>query len=62
MRRLDVPKSLSFDMIIQMVACGQSHSTFLTERGQVFSFGDNQYGQLGIDDRSHKSTNAPLLI
>ncbi len=31
-RKLYLPKSLSFDVIIQMVACGSSHTVFLTNK------------------------------
>lgn len=34
--------------IIKQVACGLSHSMFLTQDNTVFSCGFNQYGQLGI--------------
>lgn len=33
---------------IKSLACGSNHSLALTEAGQVFSWGDNSYGQLGI--------------
>ncbi|XP_064473019.1 X-linked retinitis pigmentosa GTPase regulator-like isoform X2 [Ornithodoros turicata] len=34
------------DPVIQ-IACGDEHSVFFTASGQVFSFGSNEYGQLG---------------
>ena len=30
------------------VACGQAHTLVLTEAGEVYSWGHNVYGQLGI--------------
>ncbi|XP_065296220.1 X-linked retinitis pigmentosa GTPase regulator-like [Dermacentor albipictus] len=35
------------------VACGDEHSVFITAGGRVFSFGSNEYGQLG---HGHKNT------
>jgi len=34
----------------------------LTSEGQVYSFGNNGYGQLGINDKNIKSINIPTLI
>ena len=36
------------DKKILMTAAGRSHSLFLSELGQVYSAGYNEYGQLGI--------------
>ena len=30
-----------------MSACGQEHTVVVVETGEVYSFGDNEYGQLG---------------
>ncbi|XP_074130227.1 putative E3 ubiquitin-protein ligase HERC6 isoform X2 [Sminthopsis crassicaudata] len=45
-----IPKNieaLSSDKIIQ-VSCGHYHSIALTQGGKVFSWGDNDHGQLGL--------------
>lgn len=34
----------------KMVSCGARHSAILTEDGQVFSWGWNKHGQLGVGD------------
>jgi alpha-tubulin suppressor-like RCC1 family protein len=34
---------------IVMISCGYLHSLALTESGRVFGWGDNQFGQLGVD-------------
>ena len=39
------------------VACGRSHSLFLTAEGRVFGCGDNSKGQLGID-----TDREPVLV
>ena len=51
-RTLNLPKPLSFDVLIQSIACGAQHSSFVTHEGHVFTFGSNLDGQLGIDDRN----------
>ncbi|KAI6183009.1 hypothetical protein M3Y97_00441600 [Aphelenchoides bicaudatus] len=43
------------------VACGANHTVALTRDGNVYTFGDNKYGQLGIGKRS-KSLNAPQQV
>ncbi|XP_072351455.1 probable E3 ubiquitin-protein ligase HERC4 [Scyliorhinus torazame] len=45
-----VLKSLSEKNIIQ-VACGNNHSLALSKDGQLFAWGQNTYGQLGIDTK-----------
>lgn len=61
-RRLNLPKSLSFDVIITDIGCGANHASFLTASGQVFGYGDNTHGQLGVNDRKVKFAQAPLLV
>ena len=36
------------EKIITMVAAGHNHSLFLTELGEVFSCGFNEFGELGL--------------
>lgn len=43
-RRLELPKSLSFEVFISQVACGSHHSAFISKDGHVFSFGSNREG------------------
>ena len=35
---------------IKQIACGENHTIILTNNGQVHSFGNNEYGQLGLND------------
>lgn len=35
---------------VVQIACGLHHTVCLTQTGEVFTFGSNQYGQLGSGD------------
>ena len=39
-----VPNSLSFDVIIEQLSCGDHHAVFLTANDQVFTIGRNDVG------------------
>ena len=58
----NLPKSLSFEVIISQVACGFAHTSFISNQGYVFSFGSNSDGQLGINDQGLPMSTAPLLV
>ena len=45
--------------IIQ-ISCGERSSLVLTNNGEIFAFGNNEYGQLGLGDT--KDRNIPTLI
>uniref|UniRef100_A0A665WB05 HECT and RLD domain containing E3 ubiquitin protein ligase 4 n=1 Tax=Echeneis naucrates TaxID=173247 RepID=A0A665WB05_ECHNA len=53
-------KSLS-DVQITQVACGYWHSHALSRGGQVFSWGQNRYGQLGLGKKG-QSISTPQII
>lgn len=53
-------KSLS-DVQIAQVACGYRHSHALSKGGQVYSWGQNRFGQLGLGMDGH-SISSPQLI
>lgn len=36
---------------VKMCAAGRNHSIFLTEIGQVYAAGYNEFGQLGLENR-----------
>jgi alpha-tubulin suppressor-like RCC1 family protein len=58
----DEPKSLSFDVIISQISCGDHHAAFISGDGLLFSFGKNTEGQLGVGDPSLVKSSAPLLV
>ncbi|XVE96925.1 hypothetical protein REPUB_Repub02eG0266000 [Reevesia pubescens] len=43
-----------------MVSCGARHSAILTDDGQVFSWGWNKYGQLGLGDTIDRNIPAQV--
>ena len=44
-----MPFEVDFFIPIVKVTCGDVFAGLLTSEGQVFTWGHNQYGQLGID-------------
>ena len=45
------------------IAAGQYHSLVLTSSGQLYSFGRNQYGQLGNATNTNRLANpTPTLV
>eukprot|EP01017_Pseudomicrothorax_dubius_P010486 TRINITY_DN13752_c0_g1_i2.p1 TRINITY_DN13752_c0_g1~~TRINITY_DN13752_c0_g1_i2.p1 ORF type:complete len:418 (-),score=78.49 TRINITY_DN13752_c0_g1_i2:19-1272(-) len=44
------------------VACGENFTLVLTESGQVFSFGRNTHGQLGLGIAGNEAVYAPTLL
>ncbi|KAJ1524442.1 hypothetical protein ONE63_010939 [Megalurothrips usitatus] len=53
-------KNLALSVVVQS-ACGQNHSLALTNDGQLFSWGSNQFGQLGLGTTSDQE-NIPMLV
>jgi len=49
-----------FDESIVSIAVGQIHATFLTEAGDVYSWGFNNFGPLGLGDEENRP--APVKI
>ena len=57
-----VPKSLSFDVLIDQVTCGMQHTLILSQRGELFGTGSNEFGQLGLNDRQLDYAVAPMQV
>jgi tRNA A-37 threonylcarbamoyl transferase component Bud32 len=53
--KLDVNEIIS-DLNIKDVKCGYSHTLFLTSSGEVYTLGDNRYGQIGSGCNDHQNT------
>jgi alpha-tubulin suppressor-like RCC1 family protein len=46
-------------MRIQQIACGQNHSMALTAKGQVYTWGEQQYYQCGHGSKSNEDIEEP---
>ena len=44
------------------IQCGMEYTLLLTKEGFVYSFGDNVFGQLGLETCKYEKTNTPILI
>ena len=44
------------------VSCGQRHTIAVTENGDVYAFGDNKHGQLGLDTNTFSKTSFPVRV
>ncbi|XP_059428338.1 ultraviolet-B receptor UVR8-like isoform X2 [Corylus avellana] len=59
-RLLDAPSLKSKHA--KLVSCGARHSAVLTEDGQLFSWGWNKYGQLGLGDSTDRNEPSQVSI
>ncbi len=48
------------DLKVKLVSCGVYHTVIIAEDGNLYSFGDNIYGQLGLGNNTN--TNIPTLV
>ena len=48
-RQYGVPRMLNLPHFVTQIALGKDHALLLASEAQLFAFGSNQYGQLGID-------------
>lgn len=55
-----IVKTLATAHVVQ-VACGNFHTLALTNSGDLYSFGANMYGQLGLGYESEKVTKPTLV-
>jgi len=56
----ETPQRMCRDKSIKLVGCGMHHSVCLLDSGQVFAWGNNEYGQLGSGDRV--SSTSPRYV
>jgi len=59
-KNIVIPRLINgFNDIID-ISAGADHSLFLTETGQIYSCGDNEYGNLGLGNKDN--TDIPTLV
>lgn len=63
MDKLPVPKMIRGlgTICVVQISAGISHSLVLTDGGQLFSFGDNSYGQLGLGNGAGERILTPQV-
>jgi len=44
------PTKININLKIKDISCGDYHTILLTDNGNIYGFGSNKYGQLGIDN------------
>ena len=44
------------------IACGGSHSACVKKDGSIYLWGDNQFGQCGLNPADHKTITSPALL
>ena len=54
-------RGLGTEIVVQ-IAAGDRHSLALTKGGQLFIWGDNSFGQLGIGKGNGNKANTPQVI
>ena len=59
-RLVPTPVSSLSGIVIQHVACGDSHCLVVAEDGKLFTFGRNQNGQLGLGDTEDRLKPTPV--
>ncbi len=52
----------SIDPIIRQIVCGNNHTFILKESGELFAFGRNYEGQLGLGDYDNRNVPTLLMI
>jgi Regulator of chromosome condensation (RCC1) repeat len=57
-----VPAMIEFKDSVLQVACGGFHTAVLTGSGQIWTWGDGRYGQLGNLARKHNMLATPHLV
>jgi alpha-tubulin suppressor-like RCC1 family protein len=45
-----IPYEISFDIPVSLVFCGNLFAGLVTCQAQLYTWGSNEFGQLGIDD------------
>lgn len=57
-----LPYSVDFKIPAVKIQCGDQFSMLLTSEGQVYSWGLNVYGQLGLSDTTAAAVLYPQLV
>jgi len=45
------------------VCCGYKHTLVLTNKGKIYAWGDNNYGQIGVNkDYNELQRSGPIMV
>jgi len=59
-RPIPIAPFLEEHVFIRSIACGANHSLLLASNGEMYSFGANNYGQLGLSTTTNARTPLPI--
>eukprot|EP01091_Cochliopodium_minus_P019643 TRINITY_DN8328_c1_g2_i1.p1 TRINITY_DN8328_c1_g2~~TRINITY_DN8328_c1_g2_i1.p1 ORF type:complete len:363 (+),score=93.91 TRINITY_DN8328_c1_g2_i1:160-1248(+) len=59
-QKITKPKLITNNKNIKQISCGYYHSMYLTFQGEMFAFGYNSYGMLGIGNNKNQMTPVKL--
>jgi len=49
--------------VINKISAGECHTAFITDKGKLFTSGDNRYGKLGLNQKTFDSIQfTPILV
>lgn len=57
-----LPYEIEFNIPVVKVQCGDVYATILTVEGEVYSWGINMYGQLGLKDSTVFIAMQPMRV
>ena len=57
-----MPKSCTWNISIAQISCGLDHCALVTIQGNVYTFGSNQNGKLGLGTGGLAKPNVPSLV
>ena len=58
----DTPRFCTFNVFISQVACGEGHSAFISNSGNVYTMGSNADGRLRIGDKQLQWSPSRCLV
>ncbi len=61
-RFTETPKEIPLPELIQQVCLGENHAVALSREGNVYTWGDNGTGQLGVSDDTDLFTDQPRKV
>jgi alpha-tubulin suppressor-like RCC1 family protein len=54
-------RAFSMPIVVHRLACGEGHSLLVTRTGELYAWGNNRYGQLGIGEHGGGNTTPQVV-